>query len=350
MFDGRPVQAGRSLLKPPRGEVRYDLYVPTGYNADPKETFPILFMFSAGGTPTMSKFKERMKSGRYIVALLPEVKNGPYESAVASFCAAHDDAVRGTRVADGFKYITGFSAGGRAASLCCGLRPGFVGLFLQSCGSWGDMTTIQQNRNLAVFITIGDQDAAAKELVPLFAGLPPTTPRKMMVFSAGHTGPTPELVQEGFDWLERWTYFGATPTAAGKAMYLRYFNQLVAESETAPNEILKLDLLEQAEKFAKSRLAKEKEPADELKTIRATLADLAKSDAVKKEMPARTEYLKVVAMEEAARSDAKASVVMLKGHARTLKQLYQDVAQKFPESVYGTKAAQAAARTKLEAD
>src|SRR5688572_11424979 len=88
-YDGTPVKGGKFTFKPPAGEYHYDLFIPPDYNKDPNEVFPLLFIQSPGGNSGLGPQKTMATERRYVVAMLQEARNGPWEPIIANFCAAH---------------------------------------------------------------------------------------------------------------------------------------------------------------------------------------------------------------------------------------------------------------------
>lgn len=359
MYSGEPVNAGVGLaFKPPRGEFHYDLYLPPGYNSDPKERFPCLFIASAGGNASLGAMAAQVKQRRFIAVMLIESKNGAWEPPLANFCAAHDDAVKRVRIADGFKFTTGQSGGARASAMFMGLRTGFAGVFLQSAGfaqgTGGTyvMQCLQENPNMGVFATFGNKDFNLKEAGLLAEQLPPRVPYHYVVFSGGHQWAPEAQVDEAFDWLEQWTYFGspAGTTAVAKAMYLSYLHHLVQRSDEAATDFDKYEWMDKAQRFAASHhLATEKSLAPVLAGYHKKLLELAKQPAIKKEIAARDAYFKLYTAEETARRQNGKNATQLKPLLMQASKAYQAMADKYPDTAYSAKAKAAVERLAMEA-
>ncbi|CAN5563286.1 hypothetical protein BH10PLA1_BH10PLA1_18380 [soil metagenome] len=350
-YDGAPVKVGKYTFKPPAGEYHYNLFLPPDYNKDPKEIFPLLFIQSPGGGSAMGKMKPRMTKDRFVVVGLVEARNGPWEPIIADFCASHDDVIKRVRIAEGFKFMTGFSGGGRSSTFMSDLRPGFIGCFPQGAGVWPAYAETPHNPNVAMFISMGGNDSNIKELPALHQLLPPKKAFTMVFHEGGHGNAPQDVVEQGWDWLEWWAYFGSPTQSAAKPMYTQYFNKLADDAETADGEFAKYELLESADKIASGRsLTNNKDVAAKLLKVKKSMADLAKSDLVKKELPARAAYQKVVDNEYSARRQAKGDFTVHRHFMGEVSKLYDGVAKKFPGTVYGEKAAAAATRTKAEAD
>ncbi|HZK80139.1 MAG TPA: hypothetical protein VFC46_03710, partial [Humisphaera sp.] len=195
-------------FSPAAGEYHYDLYLPAGYNADPKAVFACLFVASPGGNAGLGAMAERVKRDRFIAVMLVESKNGAWEPGIANFCSAHDDVIKRLRVAEGFKYMTGMSGGARSTSMYTALRPGFVGMFLQAAGFWQTpdgpyaMNGVRENSRMAVYATFGTKDMNLDEAGLLAQYLPAKTAYHPRIFRGGHQWAPKPQVEEAFDWLE----------------------------------------------------------------------------------------------------------------------------------------------------
>ena len=83
----------------------------------------------------MGTMQGYLKANGFVVVMLLDAKNGPWEPIVGNFLAAHDDVVKRVRIEEGKKYATGMSGGGRASSVFVQIRPGFCGLVTQGAGA-----------------------------------------------------------------------------------------------------------------------------------------------------------------------------------------------------------------------
>jgi len=348
-YDGANIKYGKFNFKATAGEYHYNLYLPPDYNKDPKEIYPLLFMQSPSGNAGLGAFKSRVKSGRYVVAGLVEARNGEWDPILANFCAAHDDVLKRVRIAEGFKYMAGMSGGGRSSTFMPDLRPGFGGCFPQGAGVWPNYNEVPHNPNIGMFLSMGNTDGNARELPGLHKLLPPNVGFCPVYFEGGHTSAPAEVVEQGFDWLEWWSYYGSPTQAAAKPMYTQQFNKLTAQA--ASGEFEKYELLDKAEKLANVRsLGKDKEIATKLTAMKKAIADLAKAEAVKKELPARTAYQKIADAELAARRQSKGDFSAHKRLMAEASAAYEGVAKKYPGTIYAEKATAAAARTKTESE
>jgi predicted peptidase len=156
-----------------KGTYHYKLWLPAGYSADPQKSWPCLFIMSPAGNASMGPFKNHLTANGYVVVMLEEAKNGPWEPIVGNFLAAHDDVVQRVRVAADRKYATGFSGGARGSSVFAQLRPGFCGLILQGAGGAADdegqyhVKGLKNNAKLRIAMIIGKTDKNFREVEKL---------------------------------------------------------------------------------------------------------------------------------------------------------------------------------------
>ena len=200
-----PVLQGVPVLKTgePKnmpGTYHYKLWLPKGYLADSKRSWPTCFIASPGGNAGMGKMAEWLKANGYIVVMLVESKNGPWAPIIGNFIAAHDDVVQRVRVAAGRKIATGFSGGARASSLFVQLRPGFGGLILQGAGAVfddkNDYVMSSQARGLKTIMLMGNKDSNQAEVATM-----KKTFRDLSVisFEGGHTWAPQSQIEQALD-------------------------------------------------------------------------------------------------------------------------------------------------------
>lgn len=190
-----------------KGTYHYKLWLPAGYLADAKKRWPCLFIASPSGKASMGKFAPWLKENGYIVVMLVESKNGPWEPIIGNFLAAHDDVVKRVRIQEGLKIATGFSGGARASSLFVQMRPGFSGLILQGAG--GALSEkghylidgIKKNQSLYVVMTIGGGDRNKSELARMKTRIS-TSQFLELPFDGGHEWAPPKLFEKAMTWIE----------------------------------------------------------------------------------------------------------------------------------------------------
>ena len=154
----------------------------------------------------MASMGNYLKSNGFVVVMLVEAKNGPWEPIVGNFLAAHDDAIKRVRIAKDKKYATGFSGGARGSSVFVQLRPGFCCLILQGAGAAFDdknnyhISGIQTNPKLRIAMTMGSSDNNKIEtdrMKKLFGG----QSLAVFDFEGGHTWAPAEVFEKAMAWL-----------------------------------------------------------------------------------------------------------------------------------------------------
>jgi hypothetical protein len=192
-----------------KGDYHYNLWLPKGYHADTQRRWPCLFIASARGKAKMGNMAEWLKANGYIVVMLVESRNGPWEPIVGNFVAAHDDLVKRVRILEGMKMATGMSGGARASSIFVQIRPGFSGLILQGAGAAFEEKTgkyhldkMKRNSALHTVITMGKEDNNAVEVDRMKAGLG-TSRLDVLMFDGGHMWAPQDLFENAIVWIER---------------------------------------------------------------------------------------------------------------------------------------------------
>jgi hypothetical protein len=223
-----PVLNSAKEAEATKGTYHYKLWLPKGYSADAQKRWPCIFVMSPGGNAGMGNMKTYLKSNGYIVVMLVEAKNGPWEPIVGDFLAAHDDVTQRFRVQEGKKYATGFSGGARGSSVFVQARPGFCGLLLQGAGFSFDNSRnynaarIVSNQALYVAMTIGTTDSNKAEIARLKGVLPPAR-FAVFDFEGGHAGAPEEVFNKAMTWLSEKTVGG--PAKPGGDAFDQFFKK-----------------------------------------------------------------------------------------------------------------------------
>lgn len=188
------------------GSYHYNLWLPKGYNADPKKQWPCIFIMSPVGNAKMGKMGDYLRSNGFVVVMLVEAKNGPWEPIIGNFLAAHDDVIKRIRISEGKKYATGHSGGARASSLFVQLRPGFCGLILQSAGASFDdkndynIAGLKRNPRLRIAMTMGSTDQNKPEADRMKALLAPQS-FTVFDFNGGHIWAPADVFEKAMAWV-----------------------------------------------------------------------------------------------------------------------------------------------------
>jgi hypothetical protein len=203
-----PVLKSQKEADNTKGIYHYKLWLPAGYSAKPQEQWPCLFIMSPAGNASMGAMESYLKANGFVVVMLVEAKNGPWEPIIGNFLAAHDDVIKRVRIADGRKYATGQSGGARASSVFVQLRPGFGGLILQSAGASFDdsnnnynVAGIVRNAHLRVAMTMGDSDKNKNE-VDRMKALLPAQRFAAFEFKGGHVWAPADVFEKAMTWVQ----------------------------------------------------------------------------------------------------------------------------------------------------
>ena len=211
------------------GTYHYKLWLPNGYSAAPAKRWPCMFVMSPGGNAAMGPMAGWLKSNGFVVVMLVEAKNGPWEPIVGDFLAAHDDVIKRVRIAEGKKYATGMSGGARGSSVFVQLRPGFCGLILQGAGaSFNDANNynvagIKNNAQLRIAMTMGAADKNKSEvdrMKKLFDG----QRLEVFEFDGGHAWAPAEVFEKAMTWLNA-KPTGSSSTTGGGSLSDDFFKK-----------------------------------------------------------------------------------------------------------------------------
>jgi predicted peptidase len=213
-----------------KGTYHYKLWLPKGYSADPKKQWPCMFIMSAGGNASMGKMENYLKSNGFVVVMLVEAKNGPWEPIVGNFLAAHDDVIKRVRIAEGKKYATGQSGGARGSSVFVQLRPGFGGLILQSAGASFDdannyhIAGIKRNAQLRIAMTMGNSDKNIGE-VDRMKKLFSTQRLAVFEFNGGHEWAPADVFEKAMTWVNEKPSGTSAPAGGSGSSFDDFFKK-----------------------------------------------------------------------------------------------------------------------------
>lgn len=214
-----------------KGTYHYKLWLPKGYLADQQRRWPAMFIASPSGNAVMGQMATGLKAGGYVVIMLVESKNGPWEPIVGNFLAAHDDVVQRVRIQEGLKFGTGMSGGARATSVFVQARPGFGGMILQGAGMASGANGAYKVDNLRkmpgflVAMTMGDSDSNKSEVARVKSALPGAANFLPLSFSGGHLWAPAEIFDKALTWIEQQIYLEGPARPELKPVYVSYFNQ-----------------------------------------------------------------------------------------------------------------------------
>ncbi|HCE44575.1 MAG TPA: hypothetical protein DET40_13600 [Lentisphaeria bacterium] len=291
----------------------YDLYIPEGYNTDPKASYPCMFIASPGGNANMGKMAKRLKQDRWVVVMLVESKNDDNTWAV-NFLAAHDDVVKRMRIAGGAKFATGLSGGSRCCSTYPLLRSGFSGIVCQSAGFAYKNTSsagiidfyAKYPRQVAVAGTFGSKDFNLMESYTIWTILPAGSRKWIEIFEGGHEWCSADTFGRAMDWMEERVFVdkpvkpessnfllkgGTGVEPPGKNAYLWYFEVVKRRAASADSKYEKyLLLLRRNTVAANGGLAAVPSVKTEMASISTDISQLKTDLEVQKEALAKVDY------------------------------------------------------------
>ena len=343
---------------PAPGTYHYKVWIPKGYHAETNRSWPCLFISSPTGNANMIQYGARMKRDGWLVVMLVEAKNGPWEPILANFLAAHDDAVKRLRIQEGLKFASGTSGGARASSIYVQVRPGFGGVFLQAAG-FGQFTPnggyylaeIPKTKPFVVTGSFGYQDQNWSEMRDVNAQLPASTRRLLVPFCGGHNMTPEAMCERMWDWVERQLYAELPTQPAWKDQYACFFERQAsrrAEWTSLPVQYRNLETLALC---AKNRgLGSQTRLASLVREVESEFSKLKMSRAMSQELAAMDAYAKQEEAEFKAwlglcqRADSKEQIATrtakLDPMWRKFGKDWQKLAEKFP----GTETAKEASR------
>jgi hypothetical protein len=190
------------------GLYHYKVLLPKGYNADPKKSWPAIFIASPGGNATLGNMADWIKRHGYVAIMLEESRNGPWDPSVGNFLAAHQDATKRLRLADGKKICTGFSGAARASSVFVTIGENFGGVILQGAGVGvldNGLRGLSGVQLQAVAITIGRKDPNRGEIAGLVREWQrDTQDERLQVFEfeGGHQWAPKDVIERALDYVD----------------------------------------------------------------------------------------------------------------------------------------------------
>ncbi|MCL2641303.1 MAG: hypothetical protein FWD53_10690 [Phycisphaerales bacterium] len=329
---------------PDSPEYHYVVILPAGYHST-KQEYPVLWVASPGGNVTPGIHKEVLAREQMIGIGLTESRNGPWKDIQENYLAAINDATKRFRIATGFAIATGFSGAARASSYFAS-RPTFGGVLLQGGGlstPGGPANFSTLNQTCCVYGVFGIGDGNAREATGLANGLPATCVRRFSLQSGNHAGAQKLSFDEGMNFLLDAIYTQRPP--AGKEAVPQYVIRfrLLHERAKGASGLEKYETLEYANRIAAARkftteklFADEKELPAEVAEVTEQLKELAKDAGVVVELEARAAFRKVRDVED---SKWPSNTRDLTTFAKQCVPQYEAVAKKFPDTVYGKRAA-----------
>ncbi|MCL2641301.1 MAG: hypothetical protein FWD53_10680 [Phycisphaerales bacterium] len=277
---------------------------------------------------------------------LVESKNGPFRPVQENYIAALLDASQRFRLAHGFGVATGFSGAARASSFFA-IHTLFGGVILQGAGTAGPQVDFtRKNPACCVYGILGIGDFNVAEGPGLVARLPDG---RFSLQSGGHAPAQLAAFDEGLTFVLDAIYTQRENTHKNAmeqyVVRFRILHQRIRGH--GPHSITMYEALEAANRIAIARkfstdptLADDKQLQREIVTVARMLEELPRHPAVSIELEARAVFNKVRDEENAK---WPANVRDLTAFAKQCAVEYDAVAAKFPNTLYGKKAAGRAA-------
>ena len=182
----------------------YRLWLPKGFLAAKDARWKCLFIASPSGNAKMGEMEAWLRrKGTYVVVMLEESRNGPWDPSVGNFLAAAEDVERRVRLLPGGRVATGFSGGARASSVFAALGDGFGGVILQGAGIGrldNGMPGLKGTQLAAIVVTMGKGDPNRAEL-PMLKQV--TDGRiEVMEFAGGHQWAPRMVIERALDYVD----------------------------------------------------------------------------------------------------------------------------------------------------
>ncbi len=322
-----------------RDAYHYDLYLPHDYDTHERR-YPVMFLASPAGNAAMGALAPRLVEDRWIVVMLVESRNGTPDW-LPNFECAYDDVLARVRAQPGMMFCTGLSGAARVCSAYPALRPGFRGMILQSAGPWGGRGFMTPgNERMVIYGTFGTLDFNFHHARRMRLFLPTRVASMIEIFEGGHEWAPPPVMSRALDWVLEKALVARDYNPALADAYHWYFTNRIAAWNRLPTDI---------ERFAGNAALQSLPALWRLEPDAARRAALAAMHAAADAYAASNETF---AMEHAAwqgwtaaRERDEAS------RGRDLEELvaaYRTVADSWPDTVFGARAAARAGAVRWE--
>jgi hypothetical protein len=188
----------------------YELFIPSGYK--PEQEYPLILYVPPGDGDGGSLWKQVCQSrGAFLVAPHNAGNDGWVERPMRFRVVldALDDVRRRFHIDPDRTYISGISGGGNVASRIAFALPELFGGAMPIVGAWGlrrqPSLRLRAAERLSVAVLTGETDFNRPEMeLEFFPVIRENGTRSMLrVYPGmGHGCPTPEQLEEVYDWLE----------------------------------------------------------------------------------------------------------------------------------------------------
>jgi hypothetical protein len=353
-----------------------DLIIPADYASDPERQFPAFFLSSAGGDPSITAYRDWADRLGFIVVALNNSRNGPWDNNLkAQDLALQTLAERGLRMHHCLRYAGGASGAGQASvGLVSRLPEHFAGVHISIHS--GNGTFALPHQAVTIYAGLNDQThpwSAVQGAIRTYEAQ--GNPLHVQTHPGGHDGASPAIYMRDIEWMywrtllshpnlsredqlaslaridaeaariaelsepsARATAFArllASPVIAGspsgKGMAVAWGEAIAAAASAESDAIGRYWILSEASEQAWFRGVDSGLRRDLGKQLKALL----KEDAIKAEQIAAQAYHTLEAAAAKANTDSKRADVAAG---------YRAIVERFGDTRYGRKAAEAVGR------
>lgn len=326
------------------GTYHYKVYIPPNYNKETDRKYCCLFITSPGGGAGLGNVSNWVREHEWIVVMLVEAKNGPWQPIISNFISAHDDAMQRLRIQPDLKFATGFSGGARASSFYTNFRTGFAGVILQAAGFSENsgkylITAFTNKKSLTVYAIIGMQDSNFIEIQRLEKQLPEHTRKKLVSPpELKHSWAPEEEMVKALDWSLQQALSALTLTEENKDFLIRFREKQLLQAQSLPICLEKLKQLEDVLTFVKTNKLNNLGSYEDVQNkVANDIANLNKDEKIVNELNAQKIFFNAKKMEENLRQKEKDRKT-LASRLNPIVQQYFMIVKKYPETEYGKKA------------
>ena len=305
--------------------MHYRLHLPADYHQTGDRKYPVMFVAGPSGNAAMGKMRDALVRGRWIVAMLVESRNGS-NLWLPNFTTAYDDLVRRVRAQSGMIFCTGLSGAAKVCSVYPGIRPGFRGMILQAAGPWGARVFAEPgNGKLLVYGTFGTMDPNFHHARRMRVSMPTGIRRLVEIWDGGHAWAPSDVFERALDWIERAALLDDPHDHTLADAYRWYAENKLADYVQAKTDIARYAALINIQALPTAwRKTADRDLVERIDVALATLA-----------APPAGEIAAFDTFHQALREDEDDGG----RNPETIAGLYQAIAEQYPETAYGAKAA-----------
>jgi len=180
----------------------YAAYLPKNYNA--KKKWPILYCFDPGarGSLPVKLFKNAAQKYGFIVVGSNNVKNGPWPSIQAGVKAIWEDTQKRFSVDPKRIYATGFSGGGRVATILPFMYKGKIAGVMAFGGAFTSQHSPHKDMKWLFYGLVGNKDPNLRPMMMISQAMKNAGIfHRVRVFDGGHSWPQESACTEAIEWM-----------------------------------------------------------------------------------------------------------------------------------------------------